>query len=147
MSYDQNLKDLKETTNSVIAVASKQDGLELSAQLESIIISYNSVCADLLGIISFPLYSCINMIRLDVGTRYDSSVLLWQRFISMTMATRQWIEDATRQTVEISASTAQVEDLLLQIKVLTFWLSILCVETIPNTIFDDLIFRIWKCID
>jgi len=100
LSYDQNLKDLKETTNSVIAVASKQDGLELSAQLESIIISYNSVCADLL----------------DVGTRYDSSVLLWQRFISMTMATRQWIEDATRQTVEISASTAQVEDLLLQIK-------------------------------
>ena len=87
------------------------------------------------------------MIFLDVGTRYDSSVLLWQRFISMTVATRQWIEDATRQTVEISASTAQVEDLLLQIKVLTFWLSILCVETIPNTIFDDLIFRIWKCID
>ena len=132
MSYDQDLKDLKETTNSVIAVVSKQDGLELSAQLESIIISYNSVCADLLGIISFYLYSCINMICLDVGTRYDSSVLLWQRFISMTMATRQWIEDATQQTVEISASTAHVEDLLLQIKVLTFWLSILlCVKQIP----------------
>ena len=72
------------------------------------------------------------MICLDVGTRYDSSVLLWQRFISMTMATRQWIEDATQQTVEISASTAHVEDLLLQIKVLTFWLSILlCVKQIP----------------
>merc|ERR1719209_2162191 len=34
----------------------------------------------------------------------------------MTLATRQWIEDATKETVEISASTAHVEDLLLQIK-------------------------------
>ena len=137
---------MKEATNSVIAVASKQDGLELSTQLESIILSYNSVCADLLGSISFTLYPCINMICLDVGTRYDSSVLLWERFISMTLATRQWIEDATKETVEISASTAHVEDLLLQIKVFTLWSTELIIETIPNIIFDNLSFCICKCI-
>merc|ERR1712106_990664 len=53
---------------------------------------------------------------LDIGTRYDSSVLLWERFISMSLAVRHWIEEATTQSVEISASTAPVEDLLLQIK-------------------------------
>ena len=119
LSYDQSLQTLKDATNSVISVASKQDGLELSTQLESIIISYNSVCRDLLGIQCKAL-TPVNMICLDIGTRYDSSVLLWERFISMSLATRHWIEAATTETVEISASTAPVEDLLHQIKVRIF---------------------------
>merc|ERR1712106_114183 len=53
---------------------------------------------------------------LDIGTRYDSSVLLWERFISMSLAVREWIGETTTETAEISASTAAVEDLLLQIK-------------------------------
>eukprot|EP00092_Neocalanus_flemingeri_P025196 GFUD01027327.1.p1 GENE.GFUD01027327.1~~GFUD01027327.1.p1 ORF type:complete len:2646 (+),score=708.19 GFUD01027327.1:241-8178(+) len=100
LSYDRTLKVLKESTNSVIAVASKQDGLELSTQLESIIISYNTVCADLL----------------DIGTRYESSILLWERFIAMSVAVREWIGEATTATAEISASTAPVQDLIIQIK-------------------------------
>ena len=61
------------------------------------------------------------MICSDVGTRYESSVLLWEKFNSMSLETRQWIETATVQTVEISASTDPVDDLLLKIKVKMQW--------------------------
>ena len=104
----------------MIAVASKQDGLELSTQLESIIISYNTVCADLLGTSSsLPCtHNSNHHLLVDIGTRYESSILLWEKFISMSLAVREWIGETTTETAEISASTAAVEDLLLQIKVI-----------------------------
>ena len=49
LQYDTELAQLREFTNSALATLGQQNGVELSARLDTDIIAYNNVCARLLG--------------------------------------------------------------------------------------------------
>merc|ERR1719228_2633248 len=94
------LDELREATVAVQGLAEKQLGAELAAQLESTIVSYNDVCSGLL----------------DFGTRYESSLLLWKTFLETSNTIRVWLDQTTLAAAEITASTDQVETLLIKTK-------------------------------
>merc|ERR1719220_2509447 len=94
------LDELREATVVVQGLAGKQLGAELAAQLESTIVSYNDVCSGLL----------------DFGTRYESSLLLWNTFLATSSSIRAWLNQTSLSAAEITASTDDVESLLVKTK-------------------------------
>ena len=115
------LDELREATVVVQGVAGKQLGAELAAQLESTIVSYNDVCSGLLG--KLNLKPCIiepgpYLFPLsDFGTRYESSLLLWNTFLATSTSIRAWLDQTSLSAAEITASTDDVESLLVKTKV------------------------------
>jgi hypothetical protein len=53
----------------------------------------------------------------DTGTRYESSLLLWARFLETAANIRAWLDTATGATAEIQASTEGLPDLLARTRV------------------------------
>lgn len=49
LQYDTELVQLRQFTNSALAILGQQNGVELSVRLDTDIIAYNNVCARLLG--------------------------------------------------------------------------------------------------
>ena len=120
LSEESSLEELRQATTAVQAVATRQQGAELAAELESTIVSYNTVCRSLLGehdIIPFVTDPSLSLISSDIGTRYESSLLLWQRFLEACAATRSWLDTTTDTVAEITASTGPVKQLLISTKV------------------------------
>ena len=50
-------------------------------------------------------------------TRYDSSILLWEKFTSVSQDTRQWVESALETTTSIASSLEPPGSLLPQLEV------------------------------
>ena len=117
------LDQLREATIAVQGLAGQQLGAELAAQLESTIVSYNDVCSGLLG--EYNLKPCITLAAeslslfylSDFGTRYESSLLLGTTFLETSNSIRVWLDQTTLTAAEITASTDQVETLLIKTKV------------------------------
>ena len=110
---------LKTSTAAVQATTGTQRGAELSGELESTIISYNDVCRSLLGEddIIFHVKHCFLSLFVDTGTRYESSLLLWAKFLERSAAIRCWVDEAASSAAEITASTEATNELLSQTKV------------------------------
>ena len=120
LGEESSLEELRHATTAVQAVATRQQGAELAAELESTIVSFNAVCRSLLGehdITTSVIKLSLSHISSDIGTRYESSLLLWQRFLEACAATRSWLDTTTNTVAEITASTGPVGQLLISTKV------------------------------
>ena len=120
LAAENMLDELREETVAVQGLAGKQQGAELTAQLESTIVSYNDVCSGLLG--ECNLKHCITVAGpylsfSDFGTRYESSLLLWNKFIETSNSIRTWLDQTSLSAAEITASKDEVKSLLVKTKV------------------------------
>ncbi|XP_023348442.1 uncharacterized protein LOC111717154 isoform X2 [Eurytemora carolleeae] len=72
---EDNISRLKVAGSRLTSLLNTQNSIETQTQIESAIVSYNTVCSSLL----------------DTLTRYTSSVLLWERFLQNSADIRTWI--------------------------------------------------------
>ena len=103
-----------------IATATDDLRAEFAAQLQSVTLAFNEECSTLLGsatvsvILDIYIYSTLLS---DLRTRYDSSILLWEKFTSLSQVTRQWLDSALDRITNISASLEQPASLVSQLEV------------------------------
>ena len=91
---------------------------EFGAQLESVTLAFNEECSRLLGSASVSHIGYFYQTFLsDLRTRYDSSILLWEKFTSLSQDTRQWLDSALARTTNISSSLEQPGALVSQLEV------------------------------
>ena len=60
----------------------------------------------------------MNQSSVDVRTRYESSVLLWQRYLTLVSAVREKAGAIAARAAEIEASREDSEELLRQTQVI-----------------------------
>merc|ERR1719150_1171115 len=83
-----------------IAAAGEHVGAELGSELQSVTLAFNDECSTLL----------------DLRTRYESSILLWEKFTSLSQDTRHWLDSALDKTTGISSSLEPPAALLSQLE-------------------------------
>ena len=95
----------------------RQEGAEISAILQSLILSFNEQCSSLLGssIVHLPVLTSI--LLADLRTRYESSILLWEKFLSLSGESRQWVDEGLDRAANISASSEAPASLVSQLEV------------------------------
>ena len=112
-SADKELHQLKKEVNSI------EDDGSLQKKLESSITSYNNLCFSLLGntynIIS--KFESLIIIYLDLRTKYESSILLWQQFLLKTDDFQEWMKQANNKSLEIQTREMTLEMKSEQIRV------------------------------
>ena len=91
---------------------------EFGAQLESVTLAFNEECSGLLGSASASHVGYFDQTLLsDLRTRYDSSILLWEKFTSLSQDTRQWLQSAVETTTTIASSLEPPASLVSQLEV------------------------------
>ena len=102
-------------------IATVKDDLraDLAAQLQSVTLAFNEECSTLLGTVPVPLMleRFYSLFLSDLRTRYDSSILLWEKFTSLSRDTRQWLDCALDRTTNISSSLEPPTALISELEV------------------------------
>ena len=117
LSHDAMFPQLKAD----IAAAGEYVGAELGSELQSVTLAFNDECSTLLGraSLSHAVWPVIfnKTLFSDLRTRYESSILLWEKFTSVSQDTRHWLETALDTTTSISSSLEPPAALVSQLEV------------------------------
>ena len=121
LSHDAMFPQLKAD----IAAAGEDVGAELGSELQSVTLAFNDECSTLLGRPSLSHTVCPvifdKTLLSDLRTRYESSILLWEKFTSLSQDTRHWLDSALDKTTGISSSLEPPAALLSQLEVRIAW--------------------------
>merc|ERR1711973_951160 len=81
LGVENQIDLVKESGARLSQIVDTQNNIEISTQIDTAIVEYNNVCRNLV----------------DANTRYSSSILLWQKFQSLSTQVRETIRKADHQ--------------------------------------------------